>query len=261
MTPADPGHGGYDNGAQYNGRKEKDDALQLALAVGQILSQEGFDVQYTRTTDVYQSPTEKAQIANRNDADLFVSFHRNASAIPGTYSGVQTLLYDDSGMKAYMARNINQELERVGFTNLGVSVRPNLAVLRQTKMPALLLEVGFIDNDNDNAIFDQEFNEVAQAIARGITETLREFQPRTGYSVQTGLFRNYANAQYELERLEQKGYEANIVPWKDYFAVRVGIVDTLEDARILERELNSQGYDTLIVKELEAPNQSATQNP
>ena len=157
--------------------------------------------------------------------------------------------------------NINQELEGVGFTNLGVSVRPNLAVLRQTKMPALLLEVGFIDNDNDNAIFDQEFNEVAQAIARGIIETLREFQPRTGYSVQTGLFRNYANAQYELERLEQKGYEANIVPWRDYFAVRVGIVDTLEDARILERELNSQGYDTLIVKELEAPNQSATQNP
>ena len=205
--------------------------------------------------DVYQSPSEKAQIANRNDADLFVSFHRNASEVPGTYEGVQTLLYNDSGMKAYMARKINEELEKVGFKNLGVSERPNLAVLRQTKMPALLLEVGFIDKDSDNAIFDEEFHEIAQAIAEGITETIREFQPRIGYAVQVGLFRNYANAQYELERLEKQGYEARIVPWRDFFAVRVGIVDTLEDAQILERELRAQGYDTLIIKELEAPNQ------
>lgn len=245
----DAGHGGYDNGAQYNGRKEKDDALRLALAVGKLLSEEGFDVHYTRTTDVYQSPIEKAQIANRNDADLFVSFHRNAAKSPNMYSGVQTLLYDDSGVKAAMARNINEQLERVGYQNLGVSVRPNLAVLRGTNMPALLLEVGFIDSDKDNELFEQDFNETAQAIAEGITETLRELQPRTGYSIQTGLFRNYSNAGYEAERLEEMGYEVNIVPWKNYFAVRVGTVDTLEDAKELERELRQAGFDTLIVKE------------
>ena len=249
----DPGHGGYDNGAQYNGRKEKDEALDLALAVGKLLSEEGYDVQYTRTTDVYQSPTEKAQIANRNDADLFVSFHRNASATPNTYQGVQTLLYDDSGMKAYMARNINEELEKIGFQNLGVSVRPNLAVLRRTNMPALLLEVGFIDSDNDNQIYDQNFNEIAQAIAEGITETLKEFQPRTGYSVQTGLYRNYANALYELDRLEKMGFDGKIVPWKEFFAVRIGVLDTLEDARRLEQDLRRMGNDTLIVKETEMP--------
>lgn len=249
----DAGHGGYDNGAQYNGRKEKDEALDLALAVGNLLSKEGYDVHYTRTTDVYQSPTEKAQIANRNGADLFVSFHRNASQVPGTYDGVQTLLYDDSGIKAYMARNINDELEKVGFKNLGVSIRPNLAVLRQTDMPALLVEVGFIDSDKDNQIYDQNFNEIAQAIADGIADTLDEFQPRTGYAVQTGLFRNYANALYELERLERMGFEAKIVPWKEYFAVQVGIVDTLEGARELEQDLRKLGYDTLVVKETEIP--------
>ena len=55
----DAGHGGFDNGAMYQGRKEKDDNLRLALAVGQILEQQGYDVIYTRTTDVYQSPYEK----------------------------------------------------------------------------------------------------------------------------------------------------------------------------------------------------------
>ena len=245
----DAGHGGYDQGATYDGRKEKDETLRLALAVGKILSEEGFDVQYTRTTDVYQSPIEKAQIANRNDADLFISFHRNSSPNPNMYSGVQTLLYDDSGLKAYLAQSINEQLEKVGFQNLGISIRPDLAVLRHTNMPALLLEVGFINSDVDNAIFDQNFDEIAQAIAEGIIEVLNEVQPRAGYAVQTGLFKNYANAAYEVEKLEELGYEAKIVPWKQYFAVRVGTIDHLEDARQLERELRQQGYDTLIVKE------------
>lgn len=247
----DAGHGGYDNGARYNDRKEKDDNLNLALAVGQLLSDEGFQVQYTRTSDVYQSPTEKAQIANRNDVDLFVSIHRNSSEQPNQYSGVQTLVYDDSGIKSYIAREINSELEEVGFTNLGVSVRPDLAVLRRTKMPALLVEVGFINNEKDNELFDQEFSEIAQGIAEGITEVLKEIQPKTGYVVQTGLFRNPDNAAYEQERLIQYGYQAQIVPWRGFYAVQVGVADTLSDAKILEEELKILGYDTLIVKELE----------
>ena len=57
----DAGHGGYDNGAQFMGRKEKDDNLAMALAVGSILSEYGFNVLYTRTTDVYEAPYRKAQ--------------------------------------------------------------------------------------------------------------------------------------------------------------------------------------------------------
>ena len=58
----DAGHGGYDNGATYNGRKEKDDNLRLALAVGEKLQQDGFPVFFTRTTDIYQRPIDKARI-------------------------------------------------------------------------------------------------------------------------------------------------------------------------------------------------------
>ncbi len=60
----DAGHGGFDNGAMYQGRKEKNDNLDLALAVGNLLKQKGYDVIFTRDSDVYQSPYEKAQIAN-----------------------------------------------------------------------------------------------------------------------------------------------------------------------------------------------------
>ena len=62
----DAGHGGEEPGAMYDGRREKDDALRLALAIGQILEKNGVDVVYTRTTDVFDTPLEKAQIANNS---------------------------------------------------------------------------------------------------------------------------------------------------------------------------------------------------
>ncbi|MGN0151754.1 MAG: N-acetylmuramoyl-L-alanine amidase [Wujia sp.] len=169
----DAGHGGYDSGATYEGRKEKDDNLALALAVGEILQAQGYDVEYTRTEDVYDSPVQKARIGNASGADFFISIHRNSSPTPNQYHGVQTLIYDDSGIKAVMAENINKELEGVGYRNINVAERPNLAVLRRTNMPALLVEAGFINSDIDNNLWDTKFSETAEAIARGIDETIR----------------------------------------------------------------------------------------
>lgn len=169
----DAGHGGYDGGASYNGRLEKDDTLALALAVGEILSGMGYDVEYTRTTDVYDSPVQKARIGNDSNANLFLSIHRNSSPTPNTYKGVQTLVYEDVGLKADLARSVNNELEKVGYRNINVVERPNLAVLRRTKMPAILVETGFINNDEDNARFDNQFDETAMAIATGIDDVLR----------------------------------------------------------------------------------------
>ena len=168
----DAGHGGEDPGATQNGRQEKDDNLNLALAVGNILQNNGIDVIYTRTTDVYQTPFQKAQIANQEDADFFISFHRNSSPMMNQYSGVETLVYDKSGKKLEMAEEINEELEDVGFQNLGIRERPGLVVLRRTKMPALLIETGFINNETDNQLYDERLDEIAEAIAEGILDTL-----------------------------------------------------------------------------------------
>ena len=173
----DAGHGGSDPGAVYKGRQEKDDTLDLTLAVGDILKKNGIDVYYTRTTDEYETPFKKATDANNSGADLFVSIHRNSSENPNQYSGVETLVYSDTGLKAEVARNINNQLEDAGFKNLGVDERKTLVVLKRTKMPAVLVEVGFINNDKDNYLFDEEFDSIAQAIADGILESIPSGRP------------------------------------------------------------------------------------
>lgn len=170
----DAGHGGRDPGAVYNGRQEKDDVLKLVLAIGEILQNSEIDVEYTRTTDIYETPFQKATEANEAGVDFFISIHRNSSPLANQYMGVESLIYNLSGIKYEMAENINAQLETVGFKDLGVKARPNLVVLRRTKMSAILVEVGFINSDSDNTIFDKNFNDIAQAIADGILDTLEE---------------------------------------------------------------------------------------
>jgi len=80
-----------------------------------------------------------------------------------------------------MGRNINAELEKVGFKNLGIDERPNLVVLKRTKMPAVLAEVGFINNKSDNELFDSKFNEIAKAIADGVMNTINPKSQTTSY--------------------------------------------------------------------------------
>ncbi len=127
----DAGHGGKDPGAVYQGRQEKDDTLKLTLAVGEILQNRGLDVEYTRTTDVYETPTQKAREANAAGVDYFVSIHRNSTPEDNGVSGVESLVYDLSGVKYEMAQDINEQLEAVGFINRGVQARPNLAGIRR----------------------------------------------------------------------------------------------------------------------------------
>lgn len=170
----DAGHGGREPGAIYGDRKEKDDTLRLALAVGEILKQNGVDVAFTRTEDVYNSPFEKAQIANREGGDFLISIHRNASPEPNQYSGVESLVFDRSGKKVELAENINRELEEAGYRNLGIRERPGLVILRRSQMPAVLVEVGFLNTDADNVLFDRNFEGIAEAIAKGVLETVRE---------------------------------------------------------------------------------------
>lgn len=172
LVVIDAGHGGADPGAVYQGRQEKDDTLALSLAVGQILEQNGVEVYYTRTTDVYESPTRKAQEGNAVQGDYFVSIHRNSSPYPNQYTGVETLVYNRYSEAARLAYNINTRLEQLGFENQGINEQTNLVVLNKTQMPAVLVEVGFINTDADNRLFDERFDEIAQGIADGILTTV-----------------------------------------------------------------------------------------
>lgn len=173
LVVLDAGHGGANPGAVYNGRQEKDDALALVLAIGPILEENGVDVYYTRTSDIYESPYQKAMEANNIGADYFVSIHRNSSPYPNQYTGIESLVYNRYSEAARLAYNINAQLEQIGFVNQGVNERPNLVVLNSTQMPAVLVEAGFINTDADNQLFDERFYDIARAIADGILETIR----------------------------------------------------------------------------------------
>lgn len=275
----DPGHGGNDPGAVYNGRKEKDDTLNLALAVGNILEENGINVVYTRTSDVYETPFTKATKGNEAGADFFISIHRNSSEKPNEYNGTSTLIFDNSGIKKEMAANINAELKKVGYNDLGTDIRPNLVVLKRTKMPAILVEAGFINSDKDNALFDEEFYDTADAIAKGILKTLRkqeEYVKNTSteqktesykenndninnnnnmecicdreeiYRVQTGAFENQANADTMLNRLLMEDIPAFIIYENGLYKVQVGAYKKLDNAVKMERRLRRMGYNTYI---------------
>lgn len=170
----DAGHGGGNPGASFRGRQEKDDTLALALAVGEILERNGISVYYTRTEDVYESPVQKALEGNAVNGDYFLSLHRNAGPYPGQFTGVESLVFSRYGRAGKLAEQINGRLERVGFANLGVHERGGLAVLRRTEMPAVLVEVGFINTEEDNRLLDERFDDVAGAIADGVLATLAD---------------------------------------------------------------------------------------
>lgn len=246
----DAGHGGTNPGATYEGRRESDDALRLALAVGEILAEDGFDVVYTRTDDTTQSVGEKASIANQSGADLFISIHRNAAVRDNLYNGVQTLIYGPGGLREEIAGNIAAEMEEVGFQNLGIDIRPDLVVLNRTQMPAVLVEAGFIDSDRDNQIFDSRFQEMAEAIADGIEDAV-DHPAGNGtqrYSVQVGLFRNKIYADNLLLRLKRQGYPAilDTDPANGLYRVRVGEYGMLDQAVDMEERLKNRGYTTFL---------------
>lgn len=246
----DAGHGGVEPGAMFNGRREKDDTLRLALAVGQILENNGVDVVYTRTTDTFDTPLEKEQIANRSGADYFVSIHRNAMPVPGTGSGVTTLVYQDEGVPAMLAENIQRNLVETGFNDLGIQERPGLIVLRRTQMPAVLVEAGFIDNPQDNQFFDENFEAIAQAIADGVLQTIREQEQQRPeyYQVQIGAFRTRMPAQRLVDELQSRGFPAFMVYDDGLYKVRVGAFLNMDHAVQMERNLRNMGYPTMLVR-------------
>ncbi len=252
----DAGHGGVEPGAIFSGRKEKDDTLQLAFDLGNALERRGIRVEYTRVNDVYDSPYEKAAIGNRSDSDFFISIHRNAMPVPGSASGVQTLVYSADGVAGQLARNIQSELAGIGWNDLGVEERPGLVVLRNTQMPAVLIEAGFIDNDADNTFFDEKLAATADAIADGVVDTFREVEqisPESGeepgfYMVQTGAFRRREYAEDELRELQERGYPAFLVAKNGLYYVRAGAFRNLENAVAQERQLRQQGFATYMVR-------------
>lgn len=283
----DAGHGGLDNGAMYRGRKEKDDALKLAMSLGELLEKDGYTVEYTRTDDRYQSPFEKAQLGNQMGGDLFLSIHRDFDE-EGEKQGARAFVFKQDSIADDIAKKMLQNLQEIGFDNLGVEVKNGLAILKRTVMPAILLEAGIVNSAEDNRLFDTQFSRIVVSLAdaiesvlpldeiraeelfcpvesmetgepsdssedgcyeQEIPDTNPEYCDQKKYWVQTGIFSFYENAAYQKELLEDDGYPVQIFPYGPQFAVRVGTYFSIDDAADMQKAMRNQGYDTLIISD------------
>lgn len=262
----DAGHGGIDTGDIYNGWIEKENTLELTLAVGQILEENGVEVVYTREEDITVPMTERIKTAIEANADLMVIFHRAKFVTSIDYSGAEAIVnYEENrnGLAYQTASQILSNLSDIGFINLGIiQASTGIDLIHGTDTPAIMLFVGFIDSDKDNNLYLNNFDAIVNTIADGILSNLKDMdssqankltsnengnQTSYHYRVQVGLFRQYENAERLQLELYQQGYPAQIIPQGEFYAVQVGDFSTLDEAAELERNIRLRGYNTLLV--------------
>ena len=140
----DPGHGGKDKGAHRGSVYEKDLALKVALKVEARLKAKGIPVTMTRRTDKFVSLRHRAAIANRYPHAVFVSIHFNGHT-NHRYHGVETYYFGAQGQK--LAAHIHLRLlSNLKIRNRDTRQRKDLAVLRLTNCPAVLVECAYLSN-------------------------------------------------------------------------------------------------------------------
>ena len=172
----DPGHGGSDVGAVgIAGLQETDVVLDVSKMVAKLLREKGVRVRMTRTRDIDLDLSRRVSIANQTKADIFVSIHANASrGKKRNISGIETFYY--YGWKGkLLAQNIQKELLKVspGSPDRGVR-KGKYYVIRNTHMPAVLVEIGFVTGKLDARMLEKNSHRerVAYAIAKGILRYL-----------------------------------------------------------------------------------------
>ena len=188
----DPGHGGRDPGAVYNGLREKDLNMSIYRKLRSELEKLGYTVLTSRDSDVYVDyVTERSEMVNKTDADVFISIHFNATGVPGANrSGVETYIYEPDeditprinkvahddptrlSESKRLADNIHNSVVSVAGANDRGVHGSNYAVLRETVKPAVLLELGYIDSPEYKKISDDKYQ---NKLVEGIVSGLRNF--------------------------------------------------------------------------------------
>lgn len=185
----DAGHGGRDPGAvgppSSKGRlQEHDVAHAIMLCLGRLLTEQGFNVAYSNAEPGPRVANwKRADMANAWGADLFISLHLNADRdadAPGDYEagGEEILVYNLNSPAADVALRMAGAMdELVPGAFRGVKAYPGLTVLKRTKMPALLLELGFVDNRTEGSILADDPQRAASIVAHALMSALGKKAP------------------------------------------------------------------------------------
>ena len=176
----DAGHGGNDPGTiGFSGNYEKDINLEISKKLKEKLKADGYKVILTRDNDEYVDNLVRAKLANKKRARVFISIHGNAMENNNSTNGIQVLYYPNR--ESTIGDLNNNELAQImmdslingtGANNKGIIEREDLIVLNQTKMPAIIVECGFLSNENEERLLltDDYQNKVADSIIDGLEE-------------------------------------------------------------------------------------------
>ncbi len=256
----DPGHGGSDPGAQGNGLREKDLNLAIATQIRNMLvnEYEGVTVRMSRSNDRTLSLAQRTNDANTWGADFYLSIHINASG--GT--GFESYVYPKVGppTTTYQTHIHNEVLKQVDLRDRGKK-SANFHVLRETRMPAVLTENGFIDHPSDAAKLKR--NDFITALARGHVNGLAKAfglkrkagpppavdpgtKPGPLYRVQIGAYKERTNANATANKAKNKGFQTYIFQQDNLYKVQIGAFSERKNAEELAERAKKAGFDAYI---------------
>lgn len=177
LVVIDPGHGGSEPGAVYKEIFEKNLNLEISLKVNEYLQDKGVKTLLIRDKDVYVGLYERALIANKLEAKLFLSIHNNAFS---SYMHGTETLYFPLNSREFSGKDFaniiqNKLIRNLRMNDRGIVPRPNLVVLKHTDMIAALAEIGFITNERDRRrLLNPRFKEIAsKTLAEAVVTSLR----------------------------------------------------------------------------------------
>ncbi|MHB8124606.1 MAG: divergent polysaccharide deacetylase family protein [Desulfitobacteriaceae bacterium] len=225
----DAGHGGQDPGAIYGDVKEKEINLDIALRLSQTLSSKGCKVILTRDKDedfflpgfVKGRLAKRAELNQRinmaksNNADLFVSIHANSFPQRSTY-GMETFYHIKSAPGKALAERIQSQLKNLQKDNKRIAKAGDYYLINQTKMPSVIIEVGYISNSRERNMLgkDSYKDSIANAIASGIENYFNDFpfglqdsQPALAWGVPAPAGSDAYRLYYPNETLDDLTYE------------------------------------------------------
>ncbi|MFS0750134.1 N-acetylmuramoyl-L-alanine amidase [Oceanobacillus sp. 1P07AA] len=261
----DPGHGGSDPGATGNGLQEKTINLDIAIRIRNLLlsNYNNVSVKMSRTTDSTKSLAQRTTEANNWNADYFLSIHCNS--FNGSADGYEDFIHNSLSDQSITARYqtiIHEEVSKVNQLRNRGKKKANFHVLRESYMPALLTENGFIDHSGDAAkLRDSSWRQrVAQGHVNGLALAF-QLQPKNNtpdpspnfYKVIAGSFRQRDNAEERVDLLSAEDMEAIIVPvtisGQQWYRVQSGAFRDRDNANTRINQLQELGIEAFIINE------------
>lgn len=249
----DPGHGGHDPGATANGLVEKELTLAIGLALeADFKGYQGITTRLSRRIDRSMTLKERSDEANWWGADYFISIHINAGGGQGFESYIWNGDFANKGKTKQLQSTIHKKIvNHVDAVDRGQK-EANFHVLRETRMPALLTENGFIDTLSDaNLMKDKRWiKAVAQAHGLGVRHAFKLTSTTVVHQVVTGSFQQKQNAYQYQTFIKSLGYDCFIEVIHQnqavYYRVVTGSFHNQVNAENRVRQLKEQGIEAFI---------------